>query len=421
MAERNHSLGSPRGRSLRVLVITPQYAPDYGPSAPIFTALCEDLKQAGCDVTVITAFPNFSGSRPARGWNGKLFEKETRNGVRVIRTFIYSVPKSSLWRRLIYHASFNLSSSLAALTRGTPDVIISDSPALWCGFPLLVKAIVPGVPFIYVVYDIYPDVLERLGVVRNPKVLGLIDRVERFFYARSSMVSVLSEGFKDNLIQKDVPDGKIAVIPVCVDTDFIRPLERESKFRKSWGLENKFVVLYAGNIGFSQGLETALQAAYLLKDDPAIAFVLVGEGATKEPLRKLARELGLSNVHFLPFQPREDVPEVYGLADVSLVSLKSEIIVESVPSKTYTIMASGRPIVATVDQASEVGRLMKDAVCGRCVPFGDADVLAQAIREFREQPSLREQMGRNGRAYAVEHYSRRRAAIQYLDILRKMS
>jgi colanic acid biosynthesis glycosyl transferase WcaI len=403
---------------MKILVITPQYAPDYGPSAPIYTALCEDLQKAGCDVTVITAFPNYAGSDGTSGRHGKFFEEEFLNGVRIIRTFIYSVPKSSLWRRLLYHGSFNLFSWLASWRAKNPDAIIADGPSLWSGLPVLLRAIIPGIPFVYVVHDIYPDVLERLGVLHNRRILHLIDRVERFYYARSSKVSVLSEGFRENLMKKDVPKDKIAIIPACVDVDFIQPLTRPSRFRKLWGLQDKFVVLYAGNIGFSQGLEVTLQAAQRLRDCPAITFVLSGAGATKESLQMMARDMGLTNVRFFAFQPREDVPEIYGLADVSLVSLKGDIVVESVPSKTYTIMSSGRPIVATVDQNSEVGRLLKVADCGLCVPFGDPEALARAVRTLYGDCSLRERMGQNGRAHAVEYYSRQRAAALYGDVLK---
>lgn len=402
---------------IRVLVVTPMYAPDYGPSAPIYTALCEDLQQMGCDVTVVTAFPHYGTAaqqHPMRAFQ----MREQRNGVSIIRTYVYTVPRSALWQRLLYHLSFNVFAAIGLLSAPRPDVVIADAPALWSGLPLLVAALLPRRPFIYVVHDIYPDVLERLGLVRKRWLLTAIHRIEQFYYRCSSAVSVLSEGFRENLLRKDVPDAKLLIVPACVDTDFLAPDAVQGDLRERWGLTDRFVVLYAGNLGFSQGLENVLEAAARLQDHPEIAFVFVGEGAADDELRALATQRGLANVHFHPFQPREDVPAVYALADTSLISLKSSLVAESVPSKTYSIMSSGRPIIAAVDSDSETGRLLQDTACGLCVPPEDPEALAAAILDLSTDAPRRQAMGGAGRATAVGQYSRRVAAQRYLDRIR---
>ncbi len=404
---------------IQILVITPQYAPDFGPSAPIYTALCEDLVQMNCDVTVVTGFPHYAGTEEWFQPSKKLVEEDRLNGVRILRTYVYTVPKSSLWRRLLYHGSYNLFSTLAALRVEKPDIILADAPTLWSGLPLIVKALLPRVPFIYIVHDIYPDVLVRLGVFNNNRLVNFIERVEDYFYNRSAQISVLSDGFKNNLTRKGIPDSKITVIPACVDVEFIQPFPRENELRKRWGLEGKFVVLYAGNMGLSQGLETILFAAQLSQSNHDILFVLVGEGATRSALEKMAEEKSLSNVMFFPFQPRECVPLIYALADISLICMKRDIVVESVPSKTYTIMASGRPIVAVMDPNTETGRLLDQAQCGLCVEPEDADGLYQAILRLYEDGSLRQEMGIRGRNYAVSHYSRRVASDLYYTLIQR--
>jgi len=315
--------------------------------------------------------------------------------------------------------SINVSSTIAALGVSKPDIVLAEAPTLWSGLPLLVKAIVPKVPFIYVVHDIYPDVLFRLGVLRNPWLVNLIERVERIFYDRSARVSVLSDGFKENLIRKGVPKDKIVIIPVCTDIEFFRPHPRDNELRKRWGLGNKFVVLYAGNLGLSQGLDTVLEVARRVIDKPDILFVLVGDGATKRALQAIAEVNGLSNVKFFPFQPREEVPLIYALADICLVALKPDIVVESVPSKTYTIMANGRPVIASVDKRTETGRLLDQAQCGLCVEPGNGGALEQAILLLYENDSLRRNMGRGGRDFVVEHYARHVAANQYYTLIQQ--
>ncbi len=410
---------TPTDTKIEVLVITPQYAPDYGPSAPIYTALCEDLQQIGCNVTVVTAFPHYAGAELVYPHSKKWFEEDVLNGVRIIRTYVYTVPKSSLWRRLLYQASYNFFATLALLKAGKPQVILADAPTLWSGLPLVVGALLRRKPFIYIIHDIYPDVLLRLGVLKNRRMLNLIEKVEQFFYKRSAQISVLSTGFKNNLVRKGVPAGKIAIIPVCVDIDFIRPLPRQNKFRQQWDLGDRFVALYAGNIGFSQGLEIVVKAAEQLRDHPEIAIVIVGEGAMKADLQKQINSCGLQNIKIYPFQPRECVPLLYAMADVCLIPLKQDIVVESVPSKTYTIMASGRPFIATVDKNSEVGILVDQAQCGLCVEPENAAGMAKAILDLSTNEAIRSQMGNKGRDFVVAKYSRRVGAEQYHQLIRK--
>jgi colanic acid biosynthesis glycosyl transferase WcaI len=401
-----------------VLVVTPQFAPDFGPSAPIYTWLAEDLQRMGCQVCVVTAFPHYAGAGDRYRLSGRLFTSESVNGIRIIRAYVYSVPKGALWARLVYHASFNIFSTLAAFKVKTPDVVLADAPTLWSGLPLTIKAILPGTPFIYIMHDIYPDVLTQLGYIKNPKLIEIIERIEEYFYNKSAHISVLSEGFRENLLRKGVPEDKIAVIPICVDTDVIRPLPRMNELRTRWGLRDEFVVLYAGNIGLSQGLDFIIDAARQLINYPDVIFILVGEGATKAALQEKAQQANLRNrVRFYPFLPREQVPMLYAISDVCLVSLKKDIVVESVPSKTYTILASGRPIIAAVDPNTEVSRLIDTAQCGLCVQAENPAALAEAILQLYKDPGLRTHMGNRGREFVVKHNSREVAAENYYKLI----
>ena len=325
-----------------------------------------------------------------------------------------------MWQRSLYYASYGLATTLAALRTSRPDIILADAPALWNGLPLLVQAISKHIPFIYVLHDIYPDIAIRLGLLKNSLFISLIERTERFFYRRAARLSVLSEGFRDNLTRKGVPTGKVTVIPACVDTDFVHPLCGDSKFREMWGLEGRFLVLYTANIGLPQGLENVLNAAQMLRDAPDIVFVFVGDGVARLALQAMATKMGLTNVRFYPLQLREAVPDVFGLADVSLVSLKKGITVEVVPSKMYNIMASGRPVLATVEPKTEIACLLERADCGLLVEPENAESLAQAVRQLHANPSLCARMGQNGRRYVVAYYSRQVAAQAYEALIRSI-
>ncbi|MCU0558701.1 MAG: glycosyltransferase family 4 protein [Desulfobacterales bacterium] len=400
----------------KILIISGHYYPDYGPATPIFTTMAEDLAARSHDVTVVTTFPHYSQRTQIEAKCPALFAEERRNGVRIIRTWVYSAPKRSLWRRMVYHLMLNLFAAAAVVRVGRPDVIIAGGPFLWCSLPLLVKAC-GRVPFIYLVYDIYPDILIRLNILHHPAAIAVIDRIEKFFYKQSFRVSVLSEGFKRNLIAKGVPPDKISVIPVCVDTDFIRPLPKDPELAARFGVEHKRVVLYAGNIGFSQGLDNLLDAARRLAHRPDIVFLIIGEGAMREPLERRAKELELTNCIFADFVRPEQVPRSYSLGDIGLVSLKRDIVVESVPSKTYSIMAAGLPIVATIDPHSEIGQLIRRADCGVCLEPENPEALAQGILDLVDHPDLRHRLGHNGRDYVVAHFHRRVAADHYEQII----
>jgi colanic acid biosynthesis glycosyl transferase WcaI len=276
------------------------------------------------------------------------------------------------------------------------------------------------VPYVYNVQDIYPDVAIRLGVLTNPRLIRFFRRMENFVYARAAAVSVLSEGFGRNLLSKGVPSDKIHVIPNFVDVDFMRPLPKDNAFARRHNLHDKYVVMYAGNVGLSQGLETLLEAAQQFQDLADLRLLIVGNGAAKAKLEARASQIGLQNVIFLPFQPRKDVPEMYASADVSLVMLRQGIGAESVPSKTYTIMASGRPIVAAVDEEAETKRLIDTANCGLWVEPENPSALVGAIRTLYADPARRAQLGRNGRNHVETHYTPQVGAQQYDALLERI-
>jgi colanic acid biosynthesis glycosyl transferase WcaI len=402
-----------------VLVITPQYAPDLGPSAPIVTNLCEGLAREQYDVSVIAGFPHYGGHHAASEYAGKLMATEARNGVRVARSYVYA-RKARLWQRALYHGSLNALGLVNALRLPAPDVVIAEAPLLWSGLPLLVRSVWPRKPFIYVVQDVYPDIAVRLGALTNRRVIDWFERCEGFFYRRAAYISVLSEGIRETLCRKGVPEDKLIVIPISTDVDTIRPLAGANKFRQMWGLQDKFVVLFTANLGVPQGLDNVVRAAEVLRGVERIAVVFVGEGAAKPALEAMVRERRLSNVHFFPLQSREDVPSVFDLADVSLVSLRGEVVMEAVPSKTYSIMASGRPVIATVKRGTEVARLLDATDCGLRVDPGDPEGLAGAVLRLYENASVCKSMGESGRKYVTENCSREVATRMYCKLIEKL-
>jgi colanic acid biosynthesis glycosyl transferase WcaI len=403
---------------MNVLVITPYYLPDSGPSAPLYAMLCQALVKRGHEVAVISAVPHYPSGQVKAEHQHKRTTKTVEDGVQVIRVPLPSMDRSRFAQRLLQFLIYQLRATVVGM-REHYDVLLFSNPFLMVGIPFAFLAVMRRKPAVYSVHDVYPDVGIKLGIFRHPWVIRLVTSLERYCLDRAVFVRILSESFAPSMRSLGVSDAKTVLIYDWVDTDLIQPMSRENSFSREHGLVDSFVVLYAGNIGLSQGLENVLTAAEKLSGVAEIRFVFVGDGAGRERLEKDAAKRGLTKVLFIPFQPRARLPEVLATADVSLVILQKGIGSGSLPSKSYSILASGRPLLASVDTESDMARLVERSQGGICVPPEDPEALAQAIRTLKANPLQREKFGINGRAYALKFHSPVSAAEQFDELLRK--
>jgi len=396
---------------MRVLIFGSHYEPDLGPSAPLYTMLCENLVKLGHQVTMITPVPHYPSGRVAMEYRGKLFWRSVEKGVEVIRIRLPSVDRSKLPLRFLQYIVYQLGTSWIGLSKKY-DVVISGSSSLTAWLPFALLVVLRRKPSIYSVHDVYPKVGVTLGFFRHEPVIALVSAMERFCLNHAKRVRILSDSFRPDLHALGVSDQKMALVYDWVDTDLVQPMPRDNPFAREHDLVGKFVVLYAGNLGFSQALEHVLCAAEVLQTCRDINFVFVGDGASREHLVTETERRHLENVKFLPFQPRQRLPEVLASADVSLVSLQRGIGVSSLPSKTFSILASGRPVIACVDEGSETWNLIKQAEAGLCVPPETPSELVDAIFRLKENQPLRERTGQSGRCWAENHHSPQFAAKQ---------
>lgn len=403
---------------MRILVVTLLYQPDGGPSAPLFTMLCEGLATRGHEVAVIAAVPHYPSGRVQGGFRHRWLQQSLEGDVRVIRVPVPSVNRDRLPLRLIQFLAYQVEATIAGLAE-TYDAILVTNPALSKGLPFAALAALRRKPSVYFVADIYPDVGVQAGIFRRRPMAAAVAAMERFCLRRADYVWIFSDSFTPSMRAMGVARDRLELIPAWVDTGFIRPLARHNAFSQEHELDGRFVVLYAGNLGLSQGLEGVLLAAQSLSGRPDITFVFVGQGAGRPALVRRAEELALGNLRFIPFQPRERVPEVLATADVSLISLMPGVGNGSIPSKSYAYLASGRPLLAFVDPGCAVWSLVERSGAGLCVPSPDARQLAEAICELQARPALRQQMGRNGRAWAVRYHSPQIAAARVESLLQR--
>jgi colanic acid biosynthesis glycosyl transferase WcaI len=261
-----------------------------------------------------------------------------------------------------------------------------------------------------------------MGYLKNPALIRAARKLENLIYRRSDKIGVLSEGFQRTLIkEKGVALEKVAVIPVWLDVRDIVPMQRDNPWRREMEIESeKFVVLYAGTIGLVSGAEVVVEAARLLRSRRDILLLLVGEGQAKDRVEAMAREFGLNNIRFLPFQPRERLSESQATADVSLVTLAPGRGKTSVPSKVLGYMAAARPVVAAVDKDCDTAELIRTSGCGLVVSPDQGDELAEAILHFYGNPKERVTCGRAGHRHFLHHFERQAVLKRYIDIIQNM-
>jgi colanic acid biosynthesis glycosyl transferase WcaI len=401
---------------MHILLVTQYFKPE-SIGAPIWIhQLAMDLLGMGHRVTVLTGFPNYPERVIFEGYRGKIFLRERIDGVDVIRTYIYASPDEALWSRALNFGSFCVSAALGGLAAPRPDVIYCIMPPLPLGLSAEFLGLIKRAPVVVNIQDIYPDIGIALGLLRNRLAIRFFQWMERFIYYQAAAVVVISDGFKENLLGKGVLAQKIHVVPNWADPDFIRPGPKNNPFRRRLGLDDRFTLIYSGNLSHNSNVEPVIGAAELLRDEP-FAFVIVGDGVRKTDLERKVREKQLKNVWFLPFQPLEEYPQVLTAADMNLVTLNTQAATASVPSKVFKMMASGRPVLAITVEGNEVHRLVSEANCGLCVPPDDPVSLAEALRYAAAHQDELECLGENARRYLEEHFSRQKCVAQIEAIL----
>ena len=408
---------------MKLAVLCPHYAPDTAPTGEVMTSIATELVARGHELHVVTSLPWYEHHRIESGWGGRVVRHEDTAWGRITRVHPFPTDKRKIPARAAAFAGFTLLSTALAL-RGRPgarpDAVLAMSPPLTLGGAGWLAARRWRVPFVFNIQDVFPDVAVELGAITNPQVIRVASWLERWTYRHSDAVTVLSDDLRDNLVAKitgTVPDAydRIRVIPNFVDTDRIQPADPEAgAYRREHGLEGRRVVMYAGNVGLSQSLDLVIDAARKLADRSDVVFVINGGGSGRAALREAA--VGLDNVRFVDFQPKERLPEVLAAGDIHLVPLRRGLARSSVPSKTYSILAAGRPVLASVDEGTEVARVVADAGAGLAVPPDDPDAFTHALVTLLDEPERAAAMGRAGRSF-VERWASPAAVAERYEAL----
>jgi len=390
---------------VKLLVICPHYAPDVAPTGEVMTSIASALVERGHRLDIVTALPWYRKHDIEPGWDHKLTQTETTPWGSITRLHPFPTNKSNIWARALAFGGFTGVATLVSMfRRERPDAVLVMSPPLILGIAGWLAARRFRVPMVFNIQDVFPDVAVEVGAITNSKVIAVARWLERFLYLRSDAVTVLSDDLRDNLrtkIGRRNPD-RVRVIPNFVDTERIAPADRMTTYRKEFGLGDRTVVMYAGNVGYSQSLDLLVGAARRFADRRDVVFVVNGEGSGLNEVRGSAD--GLDNIVFAGLQPKERLVEVLASADIHTVLLKRGLARSSVPSKMYSILAAGRPCVASVDSDTEVERSIRAANAGVSVPPEDLDAFCEALEPLLDDAEERRDMGASGRRW-VENWA----------------
>jgi colanic acid biosynthesis glycosyl transferase WcaI len=387
------------------LLIGLNYAPEVVGIGPYTTELAEYLAAAGHEVSVLTGFPYYPHWKIDPAYKRKppvLVER--MNGVRVVRSpILLPGTGQSTLRRILFDSSLAVTSLLASAGIRAVDVVICVSPPLQLGVMAWLIARSRGSRLFLHLQDLVPDVALSLGMMREGGAARLARRLERFVYSRADRITVISQGFLDNLAGKGVLDAKLKLLPNWVDTGRFNAASDPATRAVLGAANGQTLVLHTGNMGAKQDLVTVVNAAAKLAHENVVV-TLVGDGSGRSALEAQAARLRLDNVRFVPLQA--DFPATLAAANLVVLAQRGRLVDSVAPSKLLSYMASGKPVVAAVNESSEAGRLIQLAGCGIVVAPEDPTALAAALLELHHRPDEQAVLGEAGRRYVAKHYER---------------
>ena len=400
-------------RPHRVLFLNRSYWPDVEATGQLLTELCESLSDT-FDVHVVAGKPNAVREKSSQvQWQ----DLSGRNGVTIHRVQHWQLPKQSMLLKAVNYLSFVRATRRMLRVIERPDVVVFETDPFLLPFEAARLQRRTGCRMIGYLQDIYPDVAVALGKVPNNWLIRKLRKSLFSVYRQCDQMIVLSEDMKRLLIEGGVAPERIQLVPNWSDPETVFPVTDTNLFRQRHGLENRFVVMYSGNLGLTQRLEEFVDAASQLTDLPHVLFAFVGQGSQKSQLEELVRSRSLSNVQFFDYQPKAELAHSLSAADLHLVPLTRELSQCLMPSKLYGILAAGRPYLTNAVPESELHQMTIKHDVGITVVPGSAAAIADAVRAAASDPSRLQQMGVRARELAVKEFTREKSVEKFREVL----
>ncbi|MDX2369982.1 MAG: glycosyltransferase family 4 protein [Colwellia sp.] len=403
---------------MHILFITDNFPPEgNAPATRTYEHAIEWVK-AGHKVTVITCAPNFPEGKVFDGYKNAFYNRSVMDGIDVVRVKTFISSNEGFILRILDFVSFMFSSFFAGLFQRKVDVVVATSPQFFTAISGWALSAVKRNKFVFELRDIWPASITAVGAMKDSSVIKLLEKLEMFLYHRADAIVSVTYSFKKELIERGVDGEKISVVLNGVDLSKYQPAQcKNIAFVKEYQLDEKFVVGYVGTHGMAHALEHVIDAAEYLKSHENILFIFAGGGAAKDKLVELVKQKQLTNVIFIPRQPKNNMPALWSLCDVSLISLRDAALFKTViPSKIFESMGMGLPILAAIPQG-EASDIIESANAGVICSPENGKALAEEIIKLVSSKGLMEDFKASSLAAATQ-FDRKKLAKLMLDNLR---
>ncbi len=401
---------------MHVLFLSHYFPPEVNAPASRTFEHCRQWVQDGHRVTVVTCAPNHPQGKVYPGYRNTLVTHEEKDGITVIRVWTYVTANEGFLKRTLNYVSYMAAAIVAAPFLQKVDIVISTSPQFFNGLAGYVVSRMKRSPWVLEIRDLWPESILAVGAIKNLFVIRLLEWLELFAYRQADRIVPVTDAFQRHIAKKGIDRSKITVIKNGADLTLYKPVTGPNRLAESLGVQGKFVAAYLGTHGMAHHLETVLYAAQRLRDYPDIVLLLAGDGAERRRLMALREELGVTNVLMLEQQPKEQMPWLWALSDVSLILLKkSDLFKTVIPSKIFESMAMEKPIVLGVE--GESAELLQAADAGYCIEPENDRELATRLLELHTDKALCQKFGTNGRMHVTNYYDRIQLAKRFMELL----
>lgn len=398
---------------MHVLFLSDNFPPETNAPATRLVEHARAWVRAGHRVTVVTCAPNFPEGRVYPGYANRWLQRETLEGIEVVRVKTYIAPNRGFGGRVLDHLSFMACGSLAALFVARPDVVVATSPQFFAAVGGWLVAALRRKPFVFELRDLWPESIKAVGAMKESAAIRLLEKLELFLYRRAARIVSVTHSFREALVRRGVDGDKIDVVTNGVDMMRFSPRPKDTALERELGLQDCFVAGYVGTHGMAHALETLLQAMHVLQQHDKggdIRLLLLGDGARKSDLQAEAARLGLTNVRFIDTVSKDQVARYWSLLDVSIIHLRrTELFTTVIPSKLFECMGMGIPVLHGV--AGESAALVEREGVGIVFRPESVDQLVDGLLTLRHDPVRRQGLSIAALA-AAYRYDRRALALR---------
>lgn len=402
---------------MQILLVTHYFEPDSGAAAVRLSRLARLLMQRGHEVTVLTTMPHYPQGQIAAPYRGKRSAVEERDGLRIVRAWLWATPSSKISRRLISQWSFMFSAAWCGLALPRPDVVLIEAQPMFTSLAGVFLSRLKHVPYVLNVSDLWPDHLLSVGTLAETHpVYRLLRWLVDSTYRGAAGIVAMSPAWAEAITQRIGQRGTTRIIYNGVDLERFRPGIDATDFRQKHHLGNYRLVTFIGTLATQYDIGGMIAVAQRLAGRDDVRFVFVGSGSQNLALKCGLEQTGMSNIRWINWIDHSEIPQAWAASDVTYWVMRNQDLYRgTIPAKLYEALASGVPIAAATEGVA--AQIIAASGAGETVRFGDLDGLATAITRLLDNPGLRQQYSQTGRAYAEQHFDPEKVAAAYEAIL----